>query len=194
MAFLPAIAAVAGIVGAGVSAVGAVEQGQATSNAANYSAQVARNNALIAQQNASYATAAGVEQADIASRKGAAIGGKIKAAQAANNIDVNTGSALGVQAGQRETSKLDTETVLNNAELQAYGYRTQATGYTAQAGLYSAEAAQAPIGAAIGATGSLLSNASSLGMKWTQANPTGGGAGGGGSGQPLSLNPADYTS
>lgn len=179
MAFLPAL----GIIGAGISAVGTIEQGQATANAANYSAQVAKNNALIANQNAGYATAAGIQQADTSSRKGAAIGGKIKAAQAANNIDVNTGSAVGVQAGQRETSQLDTETVLNNAELQAYGYRTQATGYTAQAGLDTAQAEQAPIGAAIGATGSLLSNASSIGTKWTTATNS-----------PLSLTASDYTS
>ena len=169
MAFLPVIAAVAGIAGAGISAVGMVEQGQATANAANYNAQVARNNALIAGQNAEYATNAGLEKADIAARKGAAAGGRIKAAQAASGIDVNTGSAVDVQEGQRETSKLDAETVLNNAQLEAYGYRTQATGFTAQAGLDTAQAEQAPIGADIGATGSLLSNASSLGFKWTSA-------------------------
>jgi hypothetical protein len=171
MAFIAPLALAAGIAGAGVSAVGAVEQGQATSNAAAYSAQVAANNATIANQNAEYATAAGVQQAADTSLKGAAKSGKIKAGQAASGIDVNTGSAVAVQEGQRETDKLDAETVLNNAELKAYGYRSAATGFTAQSGLDTAESEQAPIGADIGAGGSLLSNASSLGFKWSTAGP-----------------------
>jgi hypothetical protein len=61
--------------------------------------------------------------------------------------------------------------VLNNAQLQAYGYRSQATSYQAQAGLDTATAEQAPIGAGLGAAGNLLSSASSIGTKWTGFNP-----------------------
>lgn len=169
---LPAAAAVAGVVGGGITAAGAVEQGAATKNAANYSAQVSANNATIATQNAAYATAAGQESAANESRKGAANVGRIKASQAASGIDVNSGSALGVQEGARETNKLDTETVLNNAELQAYGYRSQATSFTAESGLQTAQAEQAPIGADIGAAGGFLSSASGVASKWSQqGNP-----------------------
>jgi hypothetical protein len=172
MAFAAPLALAVGVLGAGISAAGAVESGQATANAANYNAQVARNNATVANQNATYATAAGEQAAANKSMEGAARGGKIKAAEAASGIDVNTGSATKVQASQRETSQLDSETVLNNAELQAYGYRSQATGFTATSGLETEEAQQAPIGADIGAAGGLLSSASALGSKWSQAGPT----------------------
>lgn len=174
MAFVAPLALAAGIAGAGISAAGTIEQGQATANAANYAAQVAQNNATIANQNATYATAAGQTQAANQSLKGAATAGRIKASQAASGIDVNTGSALNVQEGQREQSQLDTETVLNNAELQAYGYRSQATSYTAQSGLETEEAEQAPIGADIGAAGGFLSSASSVASKWSQLGPSGG--------------------
>jgi hypothetical protein len=167
----PGTLAIAGLVGAGVSAGGSILGGIAQGNAASYQAQVAKNNAIVENQKAEYATQAGEAQAAATSLKGAAAGGKVKAAQAANNIDVNTGSAVDVQASQRELSKLDTETVLNNAELQAYGYRTQAVSDTATAGLEEAEAEQAPIGGYISAGGNLLSSASSIGFKW-------GGAGG----------------
>lgn len=171
MAFaLPALA----IAGAAISAVGTVEGGIAQGHAANYAAQVAQNNAIIANQNAAYASAAGEQAAAAESQKGAAIGGRIKAAQAASGIDVRSGSAVNVQSSQRETSQLDTETVLNNAELQAYGYRSQATSFGAQAGLETAEAEQAPIGADIGAAGGLLSSAGSVGMKWTGGTPAAG--------------------
>lgn len=172
MAFALPLALIAGGIGAGVSAVGAVEAGQATANAANYSAEVARNNATIANQNADYSIAAGQRKTADTSMKNAANIGRIKGAQAASGIDVNSGSAEDVQVGNRETGQLDSETVLNNSELQAYGYRSQSTGFTAQAGLDTMTAEQAPIGADIGAGGSLLSNASSLGFKWSTSNPT----------------------
>jgi hypothetical protein len=168
MAFLAAAAPVLAIAGAGISAIGTVEQGQATANASAYQAQVAQNNAIIAEQNATYASNAGLTQAAATSMKGAAAGGKVKAAQAASGIDVNTGSAVNVQASERETNVLNSETVLNNAELQAYGYRAAATGYKATAGLEEEEAAQAPVGAVLSATGNLLSAASSVGAKWPQ--------------------------
>ena len=152
MAFLAA-APVLAIAGAGISAIGTVEQGQATANASAYQAQVAQNNAIIAEQNATYASNAGLTQAAATSMKGAAAGGKVKAAQAASGIDVNTGSAVNVQASERETNVLNSETVLNNAELQAYGYRAAATGYKATAGLEEEEAAQAPVGAALSSDG-----------------------------------------
>ena len=175
MAFAAPIALAAGILGAGVSAVGAIEGGTATANAANYSAQVAQNNAKIARDNAAYAEQAGNVAATTQGLKGAAIAGKIKAGQAAAGVDVNTGSAKEVQAGQREVSQLDTETVLNNADLSAYGYRTAATSDTAQAELDTATAEQAPIAADLSAGGGLLSSLSGVGSKWSSG---GGGLGG----------------
>lgn len=172
MAFIPALA----IAGAAISAVGAISQGQATANQANYQSAVASNNATIANQNADYAVASGLEKSETQSLKGAAQGGKIKASQAANGVDVNSGSPLDVQVGAREASELDSETVLNNSELAAYGYRSQATGFTAEAGLDKNKAEEAPIAGDLNAAGGLLSSASSIGGKfggggsWTTPN------------------------
>jgi len=159
-----------GIIGALTSAVGTGAGALAQGQSANYQAQVASNNAIIANQNATHAEQAGEEQAQEQSIKGAAAGGRIKAAQGANGVDVNSGSAVDVQASEREENKLDTENVFNNAQLQAYGYRTQSTSYEAQAGLDTMAAEDAPIEGALGATGGLLSNASSIGFKWAGAN------------------------
>lgn len=167
-------ALVGSAVGAGTTAVGKVESGQATANAANYSAQVANNNAIIANQNAVYAEQAGNVAATTQSLKGAQVAGKIKVGQAAAGIDVNTGSAKAVQVGQRVASNLDTKTVVNNADLTAYGYRTAATSDTAQAQLDKLTAEQAPIGADLSAGGGLLSSASALGGKWNSGSGLGG--------------------
>lgn len=161
MSFLAAAAPLLSLAGTAVSAFGSVEQGA-------YSGQVADNNAKVAKQNAEYSLEAGEQQADTESRKGAAAGAHLKAQQAASGVDVNTGSAVDVQAGERETNKLDAETVFQNAQLQAYGYTTQATNYEAQ----SKQDVTAGI---IGGASSLLENASQLGPKWGIGSSTGGG-------------------
>lgn len=138
----------------------------ATSKNASYQAAVASNNAITAANNANYASEAGEAKASNESRKGAAASGKLKTTQAANGVNVNSGTAVDVQTGERETNQLDTETTLNNSELQAYGYRTQQTGFEAESELDEAKAAQAPIGADLSAAGGILSNVSSIGTKW----------------------------
>src|SRR5277367_5015612 len=101
-----------GAIGALASAGGGLFQGVANSQAASYRATVARNNALIAQGNATRAIAAGQRQAQNQSLQNAAALGAIKTTQAANSVDVNSGSALDVQASQRAKGQLDAETAL----------------------------------------------------------------------------------
>jgi len=170
MPSITTIAAGAALAGAATSAFGTIEAGQAQASQASYQSQVARNNAAIAQQKAGYAAQAGEAQAQAESLKNAAQLGDVKTAQAANNIDVNTGSAVDVQKTQREIGEYDTATTMNNALLQAYGYQTEATSFQAESGLESAEASQAPIGAGLSAGGGLLSNAGSIGLKWLIPN------------------------
>lgn len=177
------ISAVLGVASAVVGGVSALEQGAAQQNMLNYQAEVANNNAIIANQNAEHAIQAGQEQAAAKSRQVAAQVGAIKTAQAANNVDVNTGSAADVQASQRETGKLDTETILNNADLTAYGYRANAANFKAQAGLDQTAGSQAMIGGILKGTGSVIGSAQSLPLKWTTPEATAS------VGEPLSLAP-----
>ena len=143
----PAVYAIAGaaasVAGTVVSAMGAEQSAKAQQQSAAYQAQVAANNATIANQNAEAATKAGATQATTQSLQNRARLGAVVAGEAANNVDVTSGSAVDVQQTQRELGQLDVETTVNNANLQAYGYRSQATGYTAQSGLETATAANA---------------------------------------------------
>lgn len=169
------------VVGAVTSAVGTVSSSIASSNAADYQATVAGNNAKAARDNSEYAIAAGEKKAEAQSLKGAAAGGRIKTAQAANGVNVNTGSAVDVQEGQREAAGLDTATVMDNASLQAYGYRTAADNFEGEKSLKEAESENDLTAGGLKAAGGLLSSASSLGMKWSpstgdstfQGNPWG---------------------
>lgn len=163
---LGAAAAGVAIAGAAVSAYGSISSGIAQGKAASYQAQVAQNNSTIAQRNATYATQAGEAQATEKSLQNAQQLGKIKAAQAANGVDVNSGSAADVQASQREIGQVDTENTVQQSLLQAYGYRQQAATYAGQAGLDQAESSNDVEGGILSGAGGLLGSAGSVGTKW----------------------------
>lgn len=156
------IGLVAGLAGAAASAGGVGLSAEAQGANASYQAQVAKNNEVIEGYNAVSATQAGEGATQAEGMKQASRAGAIKAGIGANNIDVNSGSAKNVEASQSEEGELSTETVMHNALLQAYGYSVGAESDAAQAKLEESEAEQAPIEGALGATGSLLSRASSL--------------------------------
>lgn len=163
-----------GAAGAGISAIGAIGQGESQAAEAKYQSQVAANNARIAQQNANYALAAGETQATNVGLQERAKGGAITAGIAANNIDVNTGSAKQVRESQAEIGTEDVQQTLSNANLTAYGYRTQATSFQAESQLQAAEAPRDVLGGALTGLGTLASGASNLGFKWAGlSSPTG---------------------
>ena len=169
------------LAGAAISAGGTLFSGISANRAAKYQAQVAKNNAIIANQNANYAIQAGQVEAERSSLRGASNLANIKAGQAASGIDTHTGSAVDVQESQHMANQQDTALTLNNAALRSYGYRSQAVGYEAQAQLDKSAGTSALIGSGISATGGLLGSASSLGFKW-----------GGGNGGEQSVNDFGY--
>lgn len=171
MAFAAPLALAATAAGAGIQAYGAISGGQAQKSAMYYRAAIAKNNQIIAEQNATSAIEAGQAKGQIQGLKGRAVGGAIRANQGRSGVDVNTGSNVDVQEAQREQSQLDTETVLHNADLQAYGYRTQATNYAAEAELDKKSGDDAQTAGYLKAAGGLLSSAGSLGMKWNGTSP-----------------------
>lgn len=170
---IPMIAAAAGVAGAGISAYGAIQGGKATRDMMNYRAQIAQNNKTIAEQNAESTIQAGQAKAQATGMKGAAEGGRMKARQAASGVDVNTGSFVDVQEGQREAALLDVETVIHNADLRAYGYRAQAQNFEAESQLDRMAGEQAETAGKLKAASTILGAASSLGGKWT-GGPVGG--------------------
>jgi hypothetical protein len=181
---LAAAAPSAATVGSALTAGSTILGGLATSAAAQTNANIANYNAQVAENAKTYALESGGEQAQQKGLQGAEQVGAVTTALAANNVDVNTGSAKDVRADTREQAALEEQTTTNNAALKAWGYQNTATGYQLQGQLDESEAAEAPIGAALGAGGGLLSSASATGAfsKWTG----GGGGFGGGAVNPYS--------
>lgn len=160
-----AVSAGAAVGGLALNAAGKMKGGQAGGAASAYQAQVARNNAIALRQMADRTEQGGMVNADVASLRSAANVGAIKAKQGASGLKVNKGSAVDVRAGAAAAGKFDAETVLRNANLQAYGYRVRANQEEAGAGLSDMAGAQAQSAGTIGAAGSLLGAASSI--PWT---------------------------
>lgn len=148
-----AITAGLSVAGAAASAYGSIQQGR-------YSSQVAKNNATIASQNADYAAQAGVQSAGVQSMQNAAAYGQLQASQAANGVDINSGSDVNVDESAKVSNQLSTDTVMHNALLSAYGYNVQSESDDAQSKQDSAA------GYTDAATG-LLGAASSISGKWT---------------------------
>lgn len=163
---LPLVALGIGAVGAGVSAYGTYEKGQADSAAATYQSQVAANNAAIDRQNIALTEASGAAKEATQGMKTAAAVGSIKAGQGASGIDVNTGSAANVRSAAGKLGALDALTIRSNTAREAYGYEVQETSDTANSQLLQSEASQAKTAGDIGALGTFLTGASSVGSKY----------------------------
>jgi hypothetical protein len=142
---------------------GAVMQGYSQSAGANYNAQVARNNQIVANQNASIALQQGQTQEEAKRIQTGEMMGGIVASQAASGVNPNEGSALSVRSSAAETGELDALTIRYNSNLAARNLQYQGAQYGAQASLYSSAA-----GWDVG--NSILGGASSVSNKWMQFN------------------------
>lgn len=163
-------------VSGGLSALGQIRAGNASGNAADYRAQVAENNAKTAEMNATMTTQAGETASANAGMKTAAVIGRQKAAQGANNIDVNSGSAAQVRSATDALGMLDAMTIRSNAAREAYGYQVQGSNFKAEAQLDRAMGKESRTGGWLGAAGTLLSTASTVGKNysgWQTQSPVG---------------------
>lgn len=169
-----AIASIAAtVIGAGVSAYGQMKAGESAQNQANYAAGVARNNQIIADQQATASRQRGEVAATTQRLRTEALIGKQKAAMAANGLDVNSGSNLDLTTTSEQVGYLDALTIRSNAEREAYGFANQGRSYGGQAAMSSAAAANAPDAALLGTASSILGGAASLTDKSLKFNQSG---------------------
>jgi hypothetical protein len=167
--------------GMGLSLLGTVVQmaGQsaqygAQANAAAYQAQVARNNEKIAKQNASFTVLAGLDEQYKKGLETRALMGAQKTAQAANTIDVTSGSAKAVRDSTYLLGRMDEMTIMRNATRKADQYMAQAMNYAAEAGLYDYQAETAETAKNFALMSTLIGGATSFADKWKSWQAVGG--------------------
>ncbi len=185
----PSYAAMSGMfstfLGSLTSAFGGYEQGQSEKAMYDYQAGVARLNATIAEQNATYASDIGELQAGQYGWKAAQQLGSIKSAQASHGLDIRSGSAAQVQSSQKLVSETDMTFIRSNAAKTAYNYRNMAVQSTAQAGLDTLAGQNAASAGMLKAATSIIGGASAVSDQWLKATQVGmyGPSSGGGTNQ-----------
>lgn len=170
---LAAASLVTGALGTVSSVVGGIQNANAQASQMQYQAAIADRNAQIANRNAAYAAQAGEAKAQQEGLKNREILGRVRVAEAANGLDINSGSDLDVREAQRITGVEDVDQLRHNAMLQAYGYQTQSGNFTAQAAADRAGASNVTALEPLTAATSALAGLSSLGTKWTGFNQAG---------------------
>lgn len=154
-------------------AIGDVFGGFAQQGAYDAQSQIARNNAIIARQNAAYAAQAGeakTEQLGLRNRGQVA---EIAARQAGAGINPNTGSALDVRKSAGMLGNLDILTARSAAARQAYGYQIQAQAEDVQSEMARKAGKIAPFVGGFDALGSLLGSSTSLSGMYQKAQQEG---------------------
>lgn len=163
---LPLIAVAASIGGTVMSYVGAQQQAGATAAAATYQAQVAQNNATIAERNAEAIEQAGQTEEQNQRQKTAQNVGAARAAMAANGIDTTSGTALNVVGDTAKLGELDALTIRSNTARNAYNMRVSGMSDTNEAAMDTAKASNATAAGNIAGVSSILSGATSLSDKF----------------------------
>lgn len=166
------IAAVAG--STAMQAFGTYSQGHAASQAANYNAQIATQNAQQQKENSAIASQAGAQQTGMASLKTRAAVGSEIANQAASGVDTKSGSSVQTQQSSHELGMLDALQVRSNATKAAFGYEVSGANDKAQSTLDQFGAKADEFGGAIGAAGTVLGGAESGISKYEQYKLAGG--------------------
>ena len=162
MGFDPMSLGMAGL-GAGMSlfkgfsgAAGARSAGAAASSADQFQAFVALKNAEIADQDAAWAMQSGEQNAYNTGMQGRQAVGKLKAAQGASGVDVNSKSFTDSRIGVENASLQDATNVRTHAAQQSYGDSMRAWASRTQAMMDMMGASEAGAAASKKADASLI--------------------------------------
>ena len=167
-----AVAANMALVGAAISTVGMIQQGQAASSQAAFQSQVAQNNATIAQQQATRARQQARIDSQDYSRNQSDLMASRRALLGTTGGEAGAGSALAVSSDFAGESVLNTLRIRNQGEVNANRLEQEVMNQREQAGLYGMQGRQAVKSSYMKAGGNLFTSGSSI---WGKAK--GGGYG-----------------
>lgn len=125
-----AVGAVATIASTAIGTVSSVQQGKQQKAMYNYQAQVAEENAKIANKNAANERQTGIEEARLQRMKTLQAVGSQQAAMAANGMDVTQGTSLDIIEDTAAMGELDALQIQTNYERKALAYEQQGLNYS----------------------------------------------------------------
>jgi hypothetical protein len=147
-----------------LGAVGQISQGISARNQANFQAQIAKNNEIIANRKAADARLIGSQKARQAAIATNQLIGAQRGAAAASGVQVDFGSALDLNVDAAGFGRLDELRERNIAERQALGFEAQADVFGAQADALEIAGDQAFLQGVLGAGATTLTGA--VDPKW----------------------------
>lgn len=166
MAFLAAIPAAIGSfvgnigIGGLLQAGGAVISGISAMQAANYQAEVAKNNAVIAEENAHRS----MEQAQLqqvqSDNEIAQFLGQQEAAQSASGLSVEGRSQVLTRRRTRQIGRTDALNIIEGGRTQARGFQQESANFRGEAAAQKAAGRSALFSGILGAGASLVGGAS----------------------------------
>jgi hypothetical protein len=157
--------------GVAVNAIGAYGSANAQKNTYAYQAQIAAQNAQIANQQASQAIINGQTAEQNVRLQGAQVMGSQRASMAANGVDLGQGSANEALTTTKYMTERDALTTKDNALRQAWGYQVQAVNATNEGRMDSY--ASDSISPGMSAFTSLLGGASTLSKQYYASKKAG---------------------
>ncbi|MDB5957695.1 hypothetical protein [Ramlibacter sp.] len=122
-------------IGMALAAYSAYSGSQANKSAANIQAQVAANNAKMAEYQTEDATARGDQAAQAQGMRTDRLKGTQRAALASNGVDLGQGSAVQILSDTDYFGQVDKTTILDNAAREAWSYRAQGANFDANASI-----------------------------------------------------------
>lgn len=130
---IAAASAVAVAASTALGTIGSIQQGKQQQAMADYQANVAKENAKIAQNNADTERQTGIEEARLQRMKTLQAVGAQQAAMAANGMDVTSGTSLDIIQDTSAMGELDALQIQTNYERRALAYEQQANNFNNEA-------------------------------------------------------------
>ena len=119
--------------GAGMQAMGAMNQARTQQQVLGYEAAIASNNQSTATYQAQQEQIIGAQQEQVQRLKTASMFSSQRAQMAANGVDLGQGSANEVLTSTEMMGEKDALTIRDNAARREWAYRTQAQNYGSEA-------------------------------------------------------------
>ena len=146
--------------------LGQLQQGKAAKAQADFQAQIAKNNSIIAQRAAGDVRERGKIAAGERDLKTRQFIGKQRVALASSGQEVDVGSGLEITSDTAALGKLDSLRIINNAEREAIGFETQAGNFTAEASARTAAGKNVKRASELQALNSLVTNTVNTGFQF----------------------------
>lgn len=145
-----------------VSAIGGMRQADAAADAAEFNAQVDRQNAILADRRAKDAIERGKLEEEKKKRETTLEKQQQEASFTASNLDLGFGSPLDVIVSTATAGELEAATIRANAEREAEDFQVQGVNARNSARLRDTEARNSRSAGRIGAIGTVLSGGSGI--------------------------------